>query len=187
MMLHAVQNSVIEWSYASTKVYEDPFHDLEMDVVFTDPVGVKRKVPAFWAGEQNWGVRYASPVPGRHNFRTVCSDADNGDLHGREGEIEVAPYDGDNPVYSHGPLRVHADRRHLEHIDGTPFFWLGDTWWMALCKRWKWPEDLRTMVADRLQKGFSVIQVSYCQKLWIWRDRATKAIDGIKGESVSSG
>ena len=28
---------------------------------------------------------------------------------------------------------------------------------------------------------------SYCQKLWIWRDRATKAIDGIKGESVSSG
>ena len=27
---------------------------------------------------------------------------------------------------------------------------------------------------------------SYCQKLWIWRDRA-KAIDGIKGESVSSG
>ena len=53
MMLHAVQNSVIEWSYASTKVYEDPFHDLEMDVVFTDPVGVKRKVPAFWAGEQN--------------------------------------------------------------------------------------------------------------------------------------
>ena len=31
------------------------------------------------------------------------------------------------------------------------------------------------------------IDVSYCQKLWIWRDRATKAIDGIKGESVSSG
>ena len=29
-------------------------------------------------------------------------------------------------------------------------------------------------------------QESYCQKLWIWRDRA-KAIDGIKGESVSSG
>ena len=28
---------------------------------------------------------------------------------------------------------------------------------------------------------------SYCQKLWIWRDRVTKAIDGIKGESVSSG
>ena len=33
----------------------------------------------------------------------------------------------------------------------------------------------------------STSSVSYCQKLWIWRDRATKAIDGIKGESVSSG
>ena len=159
MMLHAIQNSVIEWSYASTKVYEDPFHDLEIDVVFTEPEGVKRKVPAFWAGEQNWVVRYASPVPGRHHFRTVCSDADNADLNGCEGEIEIAPYDGNNPLYRHGPLRVHADRHHLEHVDGTPFFWLGDTWWMLLCKRWKWPEDLRTMVADRRQKGFSVIQV----------------------------
>ena len=28
--------------------------------------------------------------------------------------------------------------------------------------------------------------VSYCQKLWIWRDRDTKVING-KGESVSSG
>ena len=38
---------------------------------------------------------------------------------------------------------------------------------------------------DRLD--LEKLEGSYCQKLWIWRDRATKAIDGIKGESVSSG
>ena len=30
---------------------------------------------------------------------------------------------------AHGSLEVAADRRHLVHADGTPFFWLGDTAW----------------------------------------------------------
>ena len=44
--------------------------------------------------------------------------------------------------------------------------------------------DLTMTIADT---GDGLNGLSYCQKLWIWRDRATKAIDGIKGESVSSG
>jgi hypothetical protein len=51
------------------------------------------------------------------------------------------------------------NRRYLEHLDGTPFFWLGDTWWMGLCRRLRWPGDFKTLVADRLQKGFTVIQI----------------------------
>jgi hypothetical protein len=40
-----------------------------------------------------------------------------------------------NPFYTHGPIRVAASHRHFEHADGTPFFWLGDTWWMGLTER----------------------------------------------------
>jgi hypothetical protein len=54
---------------------------------------------------------------------------------------------------------VSASRRHLEHLDGTPFFWLGDTWWMGLCRRLAWPADFQALAADRLAKGFSVIQI----------------------------
>jgi hypothetical protein len=48
--------------------------------------------------------------------------------------------------------------RHFEYADGTPFFWLGDTWWMAL-SRMKWPNDFKELVADRKEKGFNLVQV----------------------------
>ncbi len=60
---------------------------------------------------------------------------------------------------TYGPLRVSENHRYLEHIDGTPFFWLADTWWMGLCKRLTWPEDFRVLTQDRVSKGFTVIQL----------------------------
>lgn len=48
---------------------------------------------------------------------------------------------------------------YLEHSDGTPFFWLGDTWWMGLCHRLHWPNEFQRLAADRKAKGFNVIQI----------------------------
>jgi hypothetical protein len=74
------------------------------------------------------------------------------------GTIQVEPYTGQHPLHRHGPLRISANKRYLEHADGTPFFWLGDTWWLALTKRLSWPGDFRRLVEDRVAKGFTVIQ-----------------------------
>ena len=152
-------NIPTEWSFRSGKAYADPFNDVEVDVVFSDPHGKEQKVPAFWAGEQAWTVRYSSRTVGRHRYRTVCSDAGNTDLHGQTGTFEVLPYSGSNPLSIHGPIRVARDGLHFEHADGKPFFWLGDTWWMGLCKRLRWPEDFHLLAEDRIKKGFSVIQI----------------------------
>ncbi len=157
-MGYAVVNQPVEWSYITRRRYREPFADVELDVEFAGPDG-RWRVPAWWAGGSEWRVRFAPPAPGRYRFRTACSDASNADLHGREGVVEAAPYEGDNPLLARGPLRVAADRRHFEHADGTPFFWLGDTWWMGLCKRLTWPDDFQRLAADRVAKGFSVIQV----------------------------
>jgi len=54
---------------------------------------------------------------------------------------------------------VASGRRHFEHADGTPFLWLGDTWWMGLCKRLAWPKDFKRLAADRRAKGFNVVQI----------------------------
>ena len=155
----ALLHCVTEWSYLSAKKYSDPFNEIELDVVFTDQQGKQQRVPAFWVGEQLWRVRYAPHFPGRYSYRSVCSDTSNQDLHGLSGSLEVVPYQGSNPLYLHGPLRVAADHRHFQHADGTPFFWLGDTWWMGLCKRLRWPDDFQLLAADRLSKGFTVIQI----------------------------
>jgi len=148
-----------EWSFSSRKEYADPFNEVEVSVVFTDPDGEERIVPAFWSGGNLWRVRYASHKIGKHSFRTVCSDESNRDLNGQEGALEVVPYKGENPLFQHGPLRVSQDRRYLEHVDGKPFFWLGDTWWMGLTKRLTWPEGFKLLTADRVKKGFTVIQI----------------------------
>jgi hypothetical protein len=155
---YAVQNCATEWSYRSGQAGDDPLA-VEVDVVVEQPDGAEQRVPAFWAGDRTWTVRYSSAKPGRHKYRTVCSDETEGALHGQEGELQVSPYEGDNPLLRHGPLRVSAHRRYLEHLDGTPFLWLGDTWWMGLCRRLRWPHEFRRLMADRVAKGFSVIQI----------------------------
>ena len=156
---YGIARCVTEWAYTSGKAYADPFNQVELDVIFTDPQGRDQRVPAFWAGEQTWRVRYAPSASGKYTYRTIASDAANRDLHGQGGTLEVSAYTGENPLRRHGPIRIAADHAHFEHEDGTPFFWLGDTWWMGLCSRLRWPEDFQTLAADRVRKGFSVIQI----------------------------
>jgi hypothetical protein len=148
-----------ELPFQSGKSSRDPFNEVLLDVAVTCPDGTTLTMPTFCAGENTWWVRFASTQPGTHRYRTICNDTGNSDLHGCEGVIEVAPYQGDNPLFQHGPLRMSQNRRHFEHRDGTPFLWLADTWWMGLCKRLEFPQEFQLLAADRLHKGFSVIQI----------------------------
>jgi hypothetical protein len=56
---YGTERCVVEWAYNAGIPYADLFNDLELDVVFTDPGGQEQRVPAFWAGEQAWRVRYS--------------------------------------------------------------------------------------------------------------------------------
>jgi Protein of unknown function (DUF4038)/Domain of unknown function (DUF5060) len=155
----AIAGIPTEWAYVSGKQYSDPFNQVDVDVIVTTPSGVEERVPAFWGGDFTWRVRYAPAEPGRYKVRTVCTDTGNRDLHGQSTTLNVEPYTGSNPHYKHGPLKIAADGRHFEHADGTHFFWLGDTWWMGLCKRLSWPDGFETLTADRVHKGFTMVQI----------------------------
>jgi hypothetical protein len=157
--LQAVVYGAMEWSFTSSKTYGNPFGEVELDAIVRDPDGVELRVPAFWAGGQTWRVRYSPTKPGAHTWRTVCTDTANSGLHAQQGTLEAVPYQGANALYRHGPIRVSKDHRHFEHADGTPFFWLADTWWMGLVKRLRWPEDFEWLTADRTRKGFTVVQI----------------------------
>jgi hypothetical protein len=152
------QHRVIEWVYESSKDYPNPFRDIELDVLITTPNGKKIKVPSFWAGDNEWHVRFSAQEMGKYTFVMICSDKRNKNLHNKKGNITVVPYEGNNPLYMHGPLKISSDKRHLEHNDGSPFLWLADSWWHGMTQRFKWPEDFKTLTADRKEKGFNVIQ-----------------------------
>jgi len=155
----ATSGEPTEWSYTSGKQYTDPFNQVELDAIITLPSGQQERMPAFWAGGSTWRVRYAAPVPGTYSIQSACSDTSNHDLHDRVSTLTVQPYAGKNMHYLHGPLKIAEDRRHFQYADGTPFFWLGDTWWMGLCKRLPWPDGFETLTADRVQKGFTIVQI----------------------------
>ncbi|MGD0777768.1 MAG: DUF4038 domain-containing protein [Candidatus Solibacter sp.] len=153
----ALARTVAEWPFTASRPHASP-DELEVDVVFRGPSG-EHRVPAYWAGGSEWRVRFAAPAPGRYNYATVCSDPADTGLHGRTGTLDTAPYNGANPLVLQGAPRVASDRRHFEHEDGTPFFWLADTWWMGLCQRFQWPADFQQLTADRAAKGFTVVQI----------------------------
>jgi hypothetical protein len=157
--LFGTQHEISEWSYTTSQPYADPFGDVELDVLVSGPGGGQWRVPAFWSGGSEWRVRFAAPTPGTYSVLTECSDLSNADLHGQAAVLEARPYTGSNPLLLHGAPRVAASRRTLEHADGTPFFWMGDTWWMGFCQRFKWPEDFQSLATDRVKKGFNLVQI----------------------------
>lgn len=59
--------------------------------------------------------------------------------------------------WDNGPLRVSDNHRFLCHENGEPFFWLGDTAWLAPKKLNR--EEVETYLENRRSKGFNVVQV----------------------------
>jgi hypothetical protein len=151
-------NQVREIPLVSSKSNANPFTEVELDAVVTRPDGKQLRVPAFWAGGKDWKFRYASAQPGVYRWKTICKDPSDTGLHDVSGQFEVVPGTSTNPLYTHGPVRVVTGKRHFEYTDGTPFFWLADTWWKNLCKRMTW-EGFQELTADRKAKGFNVVQI----------------------------
>jgi hypothetical protein len=75
-----------------------------------------------------------------------------------------------NPLTKHGRIRVAKAGTHLEHTDGTPFFFLADTCWTgpALSSE----KDWNTYLQDRVKKGFTAIQFNIVSP---WRTAPTDA------------
>ncbi|MCC7145033.1 MAG: DUF4038 domain-containing protein [Phycisphaeraceae bacterium] len=156
--LSTPQNHPVEFTFTAQKPVEDPFNQVELNALLIEPGGRQRRVPGFWAGGQTWKVRLSGHEVGEYRFQTLASVADEG-LHHQEGKFQVTEYKGENPLYRHGPVRVSANKRYLEHVDGSPFLWLGDTWWMGLTKRLPWPGDFQWLARHRREQGFTLIQI----------------------------
>ncbi len=151
------RNKSIEIAIRTQNQYSNPYLDVEVDFIFASEHHTI-KIPAFWAGENKWKVRFSSHLIGEFQFKSICSNQDDKDLSSCEGRINVVGYEGENYLYSNGAIRVSDDKSHFEHANGKAFMWLGDTWWFCLQKRLKYPEDYSLLLKDRAEKGFNVIQ-----------------------------
>ena len=90
-LIQTETNVVAGISFRAAKAYANPFMDVAPDVVFTDPEGNRKTVPAFRAGGDEWVVRYASPLTGTHQYRSVSSDAEDSAQRFRAGWRQPFP------------------------------------------------------------------------------------------------
>ena len=125
-----------------------------------------RRLPRRWSGFRRSGPAARPGASGTHLRKSACTPTSRPAPTGRtrawrRSRAAWRLFRTRETTRSTGtvPIRVAADRRHFEHADGTPFFWLGDTWWMGLCERLKWPDEFHTLAADRKTKGFTVVQI----------------------------
>ena len=152
-----------ETAFTSDKDYENAVADVQVRVAFTSPSGKTSSTDAFWDGERTWRVRFSPDEVGAWRYRTSASDTGNAGLHEKQGSFNVTAYKGSNPLYRHGALRLSKDGYSIEHADGTPFFWLGDTCWAGalLSDTAGWNQYLK----DRAAKRFTVVQFMGTQNI----------------------
>jgi hypothetical protein len=160
MAVAGMVNRVTELEFSAKTSAGDPFLETEIDVIFSEPDGGGEvAVPAFWAGTGQWKVRYAPRRVGRHPWRVAVTSGQTVLGEPYRGVLEAAPYTGANALLRHGPVRLSENGRHFAHADGTPFFWLADSWWHGMTSRLT-DDGFRTLVSDRVVKGFNVIQLA---------------------------
>jgi hypothetical protein len=87
----------------------------------------------------------------------------------------------DNPFAKHGRIRVAKSGTHLEHADGTPFFFLADTCWSGPALSTE--KDWQTYLNDRAKKGFTAVQFNMPSP---WRCAPTDA-EGNASYTITDG
>ena len=63
--------------------------------------------------------------------------------------------------WSNGNLKVSDNNRYLQHENGKPFFWLGDTSWLMLSRLNR--DEVKNYLENRREKGFNVVQCIFIQ------------------------
>lgn len=72
------------------------------------------------------------------------------------GKAQDNQWKGISVDFSHGKLIVSENKRYLQHSDGTPFFYLGDTAWELFHRLNE--QEVEEYLENRRAKGFTVIQ-----------------------------
>ncbi|MCX7012815.1 MAG: DUF5060 domain-containing protein [Candidatus Sumerlaeota bacterium] len=120
------------------KAYANPYTDAQVWVDLKGPEFDKR-VYGFWDGDRVFRVRFVATAPGEWRWTSGSTPPDAG-LAGKTGEFTAIDWTEEekreNPN-RRGFLRSTANGHALNYADGTPFFYLADTWWS--CGTWRYP------------------------------------------------
>lgn len=146
-----------ELDLSSSRTYDNPLYEVkDLHALFTSPTGQVHKIYGFWDGQDRFKVRFAPDEIGVWTFATTCSDQENKGLHGLQGQFECVSNTSELSIYQRGSLQRSSGNYHLEHADGTPFFYTACTAWNGALKSTE--EEWEKYLNQRADNNYNVIQ-----------------------------
>ncbi len=134
-----------------------------------DAAGRELAVAGFWDGGTTWKARFAPLASGGWVFESRSEDPGLNNVTGRVACTAWTEDEKKACLTRRGFVRVHTDGprvgRYFEYADGTPFLWIGDTWW-NWTQRGIHFETFKHLVDDRAKKGFNVGQLFFAANGW---------------------
>ncbi len=160
---------LVQVELEATVAFEDPYTDVEVWVDLRGP-GFAKRVYGFWDGGNRFLIRLVATREGAWRWESGASVSGVG-LDGRSGSFHARPWDedelGENPC-RRGFLRPTPNGHGFEYADGTPLYYLADTWWATPTFRYPWVDDeqplpewagcsFQELVSRRREQGFTGI------------------------------
>lgn len=146
----------VELNLESTTKFANPIQEANLVATLIPPSKHERVLDGFWDGGNTWKVRFAPDEIGKWQVNLFLVNANSDVIQTATGSFVCGPADGDTPFELHGPLRLAPNKRHLEHVDGTPFFWLADTAWNGPLRATD--EEWALYLGERQRQRFTAVQ-----------------------------
>ncbi|HBZ20745.1 MAG TPA: hypothetical protein DEO60_06440 [Bacteroidales bacterium] len=126
-------------------------------------------VPGFWDGNNTWKIRFAPPQSGTWKYETFSPDKK---MNGKKGQLIVTGWTEEeleaNPARRGFVIvnnAVARKGRYFTYSDGTPFLWIGDTWWDWTNSHIKL-ESFKKLADTRAEQGFNIGQLFFAGNGW---------------------
>jgi hypothetical protein len=131
--------------------------------------GKTMHIPGFWDGSINWKIRFAPPLSGTWKYQIRSVDKK---MNGKKGKLAVVAWTEAEKI-ANPALRgfVTVNRtgerkgRFFRYADGTPFLWIGDTWWDWTNRNIRF-ESVQKLVDTRAEQGYNIGQLFFAGNGW---------------------
>ncbi len=145
----------VEIELEASNEYDNPYTEVDVWVQLEGP-DFNERCYGFWDGDNTWRIRVMSTGPGAWTWTSGSNQDDDG-LNGKKGTFKSIEWTEaemlENPL-RRGMIQPTSNGHAFEYADGTPLFWLADTWWPCMTKRYFWYEDDNIRKVGTPEAGF---------------------------------
>ena len=171
----------VELSFEASGTYRNPYTDVEVWVDLKGP-NFSSRCYGFWDGGQTFRVRITATSPGEWSWVSGSNPADPG-LAGKRGSFSsIAWTEAEKKANPNrrGFPRATRNGHALEYADGTPYFAVGDFFYPASTRRYRWRDSdesydvgdpnagYKDLLQYRIRQGFNMIFIISSFPSWAY-------------------